>query len=602
MTELNRLSLHIRNSAPASDVLAFATRYQPRVLLVMDDDTRCVQLADTCPDTLIIQRRWSAAEGSQWDARTPGYMSPHDYAVWLTLNGGMDHRIAVQVLNEAHAWGDDITTLCDWLIATGRELTAMGYRAVLGNIGPAIYAPEVIESGRFDNYLRYLHEESLKPNGHLGGWHAYTFAFLPFGAGLYTVDDLRHPERLQPPWPDIDGLQIQAAREALRAAHHEDPDMRWPYPSDDVEHKPYANWWLAKPDDDETAQVVYPPWWHLFREQWFRLYAESVGIGWHEYVLSEGLWDDMPDLGPTHIKEDLTAAYGIPANIQGQPYKGLRGPLTLQNVWREYWPDWTPEQAAYEQWIWFHRNLEDACLGMTAFTVSNDEWNYDWGYNLMLWPAFLELLISNRTMPRFPEPPPDEPPDDGGPGPDPAPPVDWSPVFLALLLFSLACNGVLLAVVIQLTQVNQSIGVQAMPTYQLMEVDTFGKMLIAIIVSVGMGGITTLAATPIINVVKYLLQLVGWENKVGANAIKIAVGTVIMVIYWVLRWRGVSIEQFGQWDQLVANTVSVLAGWLALTMGSSALHTFAVNHNGPKAYSYQRSEPAQTADKGAVPF
>lgn len=583
----NRLSLHIKGDAlyqHEQDVLAFCQRYEPSVFLVMDHDDLCIQLVNAHPDMLVIQRRYSDAEGSQWDTRVGGYMTPRNYAMWLTLNGGMDKRIAVQVLNEPHAWGDDITTMCNWLIAVGRELTAMGYRAVLGNIGAAIYAPEVIESGRFDDYLRYLHEESLKPNGHLGGWHDYTFAFLPFGAGVYTVEDLRHPERLQPPWPDIDDMQIQEARETLRAAHFEDPDIRWPYPSDDIDNKPHANWWLSQPGDGDTAQVVYPPWWHLFREQWFRLYAESVGIGWHKYVMTEGVWDDMPDLGPTHIKEELAAAYGIPLNTQNDPYEGLRGPLTLANVWRAWWPQWTPEQAAFEQWAWFHRNLEDACLGMTAFTVSYDEWNYDWGYNLMLWPEFLALLVANKDKPRRDDPPPVDPPIP----PDPPPPtLDWWGIPFVIF-------GILLGIVVLIYLTNNHVRSEgAIRTMEIITVDKAAEILMVAIATIIAGGLSSTVTTPLVNLLKlvdfYRAKLIG-GNALSGNLIAALVAVVVTVVVWISRWAGIEVEINNVFDLIAAVLPPVLL-FLATALGQKQLFATSVKNNIP-VFGYQRTPDA----------
>jgi hypothetical protein len=411
---LNRFGFHnlgtrLDNGAQ-SDVVQQAGRQQPTVALVQDSDNLAARILEVAPHCLVIQKRWRPDESTCWQ-----WQSPADFVAQATSWGAMDKRVLVYALNEPAAFGEDITTLCNWLIAVGRECTRLGYRAVLGNIGPAIYPPDVIESGRFDNYLRYLHEESLKPDGHFAGWHEYTFAFLPFGAGEYVTDELRNPAALQPPWRNVTSLSALAkwSYQAMKLAAPTGPDIRWPYPYEDKEHRPYANWWLHEGDFAEShAQILYPRWWHLLRSQWFELYAASKGIGKHKKLITEFGWDDMPDLAPTGIRQYLSDAYGIPNNDKGVPYKGLRGGRTLRNVWEAWWPGWTFEEAVMQQLLWAETNYPADYIGFCLFTISqNTEWSDDWGFNWLPERALLERMATYTP----PEPPPDEPPEDDEP-------------------------------------------------------------------------------------------------------------------------------------------------------------------------------------------
>lgn len=409
MLPFNRISLGVLGQfigGHESTVLDFVARYTPPVFLVMDNDPLCVQLCDLSLDTLVIHRRYDGGDYLWWYPGSTHYKSPAEAVDHATNYGQVDKRVAVQILNEPAAYGADIDTLCQWLIDVGHILTERGYRGVLWNVGAAIYPPEVIESGRFDAFLRYMAQEAQKPRGHLLGYHEYTFGFLPFGAGLYTIDELRQPEKLQPPWKTIGDMNAFAAY-GMSVAYtaRTGPDIVWPYSYEDRENKPYANWWLFEGD---KAQTVYPGWWHILRYRWFELYAESKGIGKAQIVISEGLHDRMPDLGPSGIIEELEAKYGIPLNAKGQPYQGLRGPCTLENLWRDWWPHWTFEQAAYEQFVWMNDAYPENVLGVTLFgnAWGNNEWPEKHGYGLIQKQALLELMIAHKDDGT--EPPPDD--------------------------------------------------------------------------------------------------------------------------------------------------------------------------------------------------
>jgi len=429
---INRFGFHILGgyiNGHESEILDWCGRYHPKLIVIQDNDSLGNTILNVSPDTLIAQKRWRQDEATCWQ-----WQSPADFVAYATTQYTMDKRQLVYVLNEPAVYGDAITTLCNWLIAVGRECTARGYRAVLGNIGPATVQPSDIDSGNWDDYLRYLAGEG-KDAGHFGGWHEYTGFFLPFGAGQYIVEDLKNPSLLQPPWHTV---QIPTNWQQTVTTYL-------------YNHDPFA---------------VYPGWWHLLRSQWFELYAASKGIGKHNKLITEFGWDDMPDLEPTGIKGYLTQTYGIPNNDQGEPYHGLRGIRTLENIWRGWWPDWSLEEAAYQQLVWADQNYPDDYIGFAMFTISwGTDWDLHWGFNAGALPALHEKLINHVE----PEPSPDnEPPDIPE---DPIPPTVewWKTVSIAGGALALVLIAGLVFVIVRLTQVNASIqGVGSMEIQELL--------------------------------------------------------------------------------------------------------------------------------------
>lgn len=369
MTNCKRIGFNVLgqflNPVQRTAYLDYAARHQPRVLTVMDNVGLAYATREaTQGQTLVVHRQWHPQDAYLW--RT---MAASDYCDQITDRGRISKDIWLYVLNEPDARGDDLPDLLRWIIEVGDRLEARGYHAVLGNIGPATIEPETIESGVFETYLRRLAEWSAADQ-HYGGWHEYTGMLLPFGVGYWPVEYLEQPSKVQPSnWSRLNPMAARILRsQALMKVQTP------PQPS-------------PMHQGGSEAQVEsYPHYWHLLRSEWFNLWAEEQGIGRHKIVLTEFGWDRMPDLAsqmPTNIYQRLEQEWGAVGHSE------IRGPRTLENVWRWYFPNWSFDEAAFRQLEWadsiYPENYVGMCLFGWMFDGHIDGKEKNWerlGYNL----------------------------------------------------------------------------------------------------------------------------------------------------------------------------------------------------------------------------
>lgn len=526
-------------SGHESSIVNTIAQTQPTVMLVMDSDNLATQINTYAPHTLVIQRRWRVDDNAIWNGG-----DPEEYCQFITNNYTADPHHVVQVLNEPAAYGADVAKLTAFLKTCGNILRAHGYRAVLGNIGSATVQPSDLESGLWDGYLRYLAAESARPDGHIAGFHEYTFALLPFGAGVFTADDLRNPVHIEP-----------------------------------------ENWRNINLDDP----TPYPGWWHLLRVEWFQRRAVAIGAGRFKVILTEFGWDDMPDLAPTGIRQYLTDTYGIPLNDKGQPYKGLRGILTLQNVWYRWFPLWTMSEAAYYQLEWCNRNYPQDYIGFCLFTMSyNDEWADDWGFNFDGLPGLWQRLAGLSVPIPAPEPPPDN-----GPPPETWPPMteegkSWRTLALieaAVIAFIVIWSLISYHVP---QPINLSIGVTSM---EILPVSEAGNILMVAIASILAGGLAAPVTTPLVNLLKlldvYRVKFFGGATLSG-DVLSFVVAALVTIVVWVSQWLGVSVQVNNVFDLIVAILPAILA-FLATVLGQRQLFQLSVKNSIP-VFGYQRTK------------
>lgn len=396
------------NPAQRAKYLNHIAQQQPRVVVVMDE----VALAQATREasqgkTLVFHRIYHKQDATYWR-----WLGVKEFCDHVTMNGTISRDIGVIVGNEPDTRGNDLAKLLTWLVDVGDELADRGYHAVMGNIGPGTVETDTIESGVFANYLRRLAEWSAVDQ-HYGGWHEYAPILLPMGVGRWPVEYLENPSLVQPVnWPVMNMMQARIMR-AQALAHPIAPT-------------------------DGYAQLVYPGYWWLYRSEWFNLWAEEQGIGRHKIVLTEFGWDRMGDLAqqmPRNIYQKLEAIWGA-VGYQGLPAE-IRGPRTLENVWRGYFPNWSFDEAAFRQLQWADGIYPDNYIGMCLFCWAFDgpiEKEQNWerlGYNLGDLTELQARLIAagaedNPPAPLpVPEPEPEPSPEPEEEAPEP---VGCSPV------------------------------------------------------------------------------------------------------------------------------------------------------------------------------
>ena len=310
------------------------TKIKPAWMLIMSD----VGLAEQLHNALggqsnVIDRHWSPYEGRQWRE-----LNAYEYA-----HSKMDGRkhIWKYILNEPSVYNDqEAIDRNNWLAAVASWLADEGYKCVVGNFGQDIQLDH-INKGYYDTLLKVASERSDLVKI---GYHEYTGVLLPIGSQSWTPEDYLHPERVQPEeWLELN-------------------------PSDPLYQLP-----------DYTKELL-PYYFHLFRFSWLQHRSIQVHNKEIRFVHTEFGHDRMTDdeRRPSgNIYQQLEQKHGTP-----HPFWMIRGAYTLGNVWRDYYPNWTPLMRLAKQWEWYDRNCAGWVEGFMPFMWSfGDEWDNLYGFN-----------------------------------------------------------------------------------------------------------------------------------------------------------------------------------------------------------------------------
>jgi hypothetical protein len=495
--------------------------------------------------------------------------------------GNEDDWSTVDILKKSLAWYVDLM----------RAARAVGVHCIVANFGVAKAPQAWIDAGYFDVLLA-----EFEDGFHALGAHEYYGAVGPAGcAGRYASMHV-NKEEAQPKW--------------------------WASPYDVQIGSMAGNWLVGR----------------IF---WWFDRCDTLHMRRPRTIITETGSDRLDDLEHVRLSEDSLPVnvYQILENAHKRwsderqhydivpwPHVGMRGWDTLQWVWEDYYGDtqgWSWQRAAFEFQKWQLFIYDDTypevnAAGRKTPTIEGI-WQYAWcpdtfwdtsdGFDISRLTEYHALVkdyadaIYATQQPD--EPPPDEPPDDGGPGPDPAPLVDWQVGFLAVLMMLVVSNAIWLVIVIQLTHVNASFnqGVQYMDIISLPEAGNILGIAIATILA---GGLSATVTTPLVNLLKLLdawrvkyLPALG-KNTVSGNIVSLFVAALVTVIVWISQWAGVSVQVNNVFD-LIASILPPVLLFLATLTGQKALFTQAAKHDLP-VFGYQRTNPAQAADKGAVPF
>lgn len=331
--------------------------YCPEYLLFMDalEFANHVEqtLRESC-GTRVIHRTWHPSDGSEFLVRTPSEF----------VNGWVAEgypNLIRYTTNEPSCYED-----CNALIAHEIEIARLarevGYTVVLANTGVGKFSPNAVTSGQWNPLV-----QAAIDYNHLLGFHEYTQPVLAFGFGQWPQEFLLDRNNVQPNlWPQSVPFEFAPFSSQLI----EDPlpfglEMLQAY---------YA--------DNATAQVVgecgaLPGYWHLARSFMILLWFEcTTGIDTStlEIVHTEFGWDRLGDIDLT--MSQLRTQYGHP------DYEfNLRGWRSHELLWNWYYPNWSTEQAAYEQ-LMHAVSMYPSNHHMLLFAWADDpnrDWNR-WGF------------------------------------------------------------------------------------------------------------------------------------------------------------------------------------------------------------------------------
>lgn len=371
---IQRVSFNVNGSNwPERNYSAtFLEKFAPTTILVMDSYKDAIDLEARLPHTKICHRSYSDVEHVTWN-----YESPESYCAREMAWG--HPGIWRNVLNEP---GVEDPRMIWWLVEVANEFSRHGFKAVLGNFSVGGYEKRHIESGYFDPLLRVIQDSE-----HYLGIHEYTSILLPFGASLWSVDQLYDKTQVQPNvWPKRSDLQV--TRQV------------------------------------ETSSL--PNRWHFLRSSWFTIRAHELGLQTPQFWVTEWGLDALPDLGAQGVLDHFAQQYGVPP-----PHASIRGVNTLRRVYADYFPQWTFEQAVFEQYKWLESIYPDNYVGFNIFTLNgNDDWKRDAGTDYSELIEFHMLLLEAKDTPM----PPTDPPIPPVPPVEPTMPADDSPLWLQATL------------------------------------------------------------------------------------------------------------------------------------------------------------------------
>lgn len=124
---------------------------------------------------------------------------------------------------------------------------------------------------------------------------------------------------------------------------------------------PFANW------PDAVRDVTL---WHCGRFNFMVRYCQMQGIRPPRVILTEHGMDDLSDIKPwlSNLKTDSR-------------YHNARGWKSIAPQWAEWWPDWSPERAYFEQLRWADRVIYQD-------SVVEAQLIFSWGHSSPMWEQF----------------------------------------------------------------------------------------------------------------------------------------------------------------------------------------------------------------------
>jgi hypothetical protein len=530
------------NALPDRDrLVSWVASARPTTMLVMDGKPLALELYEVAQgETKVAHRQYDPAEGSEWKTKTPA-----QYVNEITSL--LDPRIYVQVLNEPAINTDELPGLLRWLTDVMSELFNRGYHGVIGNFPMGQITQAQVESGLFDSFLIAL---AIYRGWHVIGIHEYTAVVRYFGVGQ---------------WPFFAASPTEYF---LNPTNHE--QYKWP-----------------TREDLPCVRIngALPPYWHIRRADWLTIRAREIGITEDpEYWVTESGYDNMQDV--SEVFPALVNKWGIATG-----YDNLRGFTSLANVWAAYWPQWTFDEAAFEQERWLHEQCYPVnYIGWDNFMWTDDRWRrdgFDMSQNLQFQSLLVDYAAELRTSPG-PDPMPDpEPPHDELPYPL------WKGVLIGVVVFFglliLVLGGIFLAAYAKTHEVHLAFGgYSTMETLNIMPVGEAGEILVAALMAIIAGGMASPVTVPIVNVLKFLLKKVGREKLISGNILAVLVAVVVTIGIWASRLIGVEVQanNFMEW---IRQAMPLIVSFLSLFASQKSLFSWAAAKEIP-GVGYQRTK------------
>lgn len=341
-------------------LIALTRDVKPAVAGVMDDLQLATDLKNASPTTVV----WHRAFG---DTEAVTRQDPVQLANRYAGEGYGSRGVVAYGPNEP-AQGNNLSwgQIVNWTVRHLEACAAKGVRSCAPNWGPGNIEPSDIAAGTFDPLLE---AQSNYADWHYGGEHDYTGMLLPWGGGWggRSREDFQFPDRLQPDrWTTVQEFQD------LSASYHLGRGRRL----------------------DERAKV-----------KGWRVINKLVTEFGHDRMPD---WEDPRGFNPYPY---LESKYGTSG------YAVIRGPRSLRDVWKAWFPFWTFEEALWQQLVWADKVYPPHYLGFNLYQWCTDapDWDKQYGYDYGVLTGIHERMKGSiMTNPTSPQPVP-KPADAGAP-------------------------------------------------------------------------------------------------------------------------------------------------------------------------------------------
>lgn len=382
--DCNRLGLNI-NAEGVRDwrqLLAHIEASDPCAVLIMNGLDRAQEIYDLLGGrTIVIHREYSRQEGSEWILTSPKTQVDR----WAAEG----HRDIVRYggSNEpSYGSKTPFSALMVREIEMMRLARQAGITVSVGNFGIGRIQPQWVENGLLDDFLR-----ALETYDHYLGIHEYTTLALPFGVGVWPRTCLENPDCVQPKnWPTRE--QVPTARWIAQIASQSFTEdfttvpfgiemLNSAYVGSGFNAQSVNNGYftvIPPPSSDVEAQgalgTTLPPYWHLKRGDWLIIRAADIEVTLRGIILGESFFDHLDDINTegNPILDMLEARWGL-----NEFMFDIRGIPSHCRLWEEfYFPQWSCDEAAFEQMVWADTVYSEIYLGFLTFTwSSNPNWN-----------------------------------------------------------------------------------------------------------------------------------------------------------------------------------------------------------------------------------
>lgn len=115
------------------------------------------------------------------------------------------------------------------------------------------------------------------------------------------------------------------------------------------------------------------------------------------------------------------------------------------------------------------------------------------------------------------------------------------------------------------------------------------NIFVAAIAAIIVSGTASPLTEPLVNLVKLVLKLVGWEKAISGDTINLVVSGLIVIVAWLSRNWGVELQTQTVFDWLIEFIPWVISG-LTFFVGHKMVYQKAQTLN-LKFWNYQRSVP-----------